>query len=283
VEVNILQFLKKEEAPLTQTDWETLNRIVVEIVRRNIVGRKIIELSDPYDVGVQFVAQDKIESGNSGACGIFGETDCEVVKIKERKYLPLPIIYKDFKIHWRDVETAKKLGVPVDFSVAVVAAAQVALAEDRLIFEGDKEAGFQGLLNAEGRNKVKKADWSKEGSAFSNILDAVVKLNEAGFYSNLALVLNPKDYAILHRLYGNSGTLEIDQIKKLFDVGVFTTPVIPQNKAVLVSTGIENMDLFVSQNVITAYINYDNMDHYFRVFEIVALRIKRPESICTIE
>lgn len=278
-----MEFLKRNEAPLTQQDWERLDNIVVETVRRNIVGRKFIELAGPYDASIQFVSQDTIESGNSGACGLFGEIDCGIVKIKERKYLPLPIIYKDFKIHWRDIETARKLGVPVDFSVAAVAASQVALAEDQLIFNGDKETGFYGLLNTEGRNKIKKSDWSKEGEAFSNILEAVVKLNESGFYSNLALVLNPKDFANLHRLYGNSGTLEIDHIRKLFDVGVFTTPVVPQSKAVLVATGIENLDIFVSQDVITAYINYDNMDHYFRVLEIVALRIKRPESICTIE
>ncbi|ACN98568.1 linocin_M18 bacteriocin protein [Sulfurihydrogenibium azorense Az-Fu1] len=278
-----MEFLKREEAPLTAADWERLDKIVIETVKKNLVGRRFIELSGPYDAGVQFVPQDTIESGNNGACGLFGESDCGVVKVKERKFLPIPIIYKDFKIHWRDIETAKKLGVPVDFSVAAVAASDVALAEDKLIFHGDKETGFEGLLNVKGRNICKIKDWSKEGEAFSNILEAVVKLNESGFYSNFALVLNPKDYASLHRLYGNSGVLEIEHIKKLFDVGVFTTPVVPQNKAVLVATGIENMDIFVSQDVITAYVNYESMDHYFRVFEIVALRIKRPESVCTIE
>jgi uncharacterized linocin/CFP29 family protein len=278
-----MEFLKRQEAPLSQSDWERLDSIVIETVRKHLIGRRFIDLSGPYNSGIQYVSQDIIESGNSGACGLFGEIDCGVVKVKERKYLPLPIIYKDFKIHWRDIETAKKIGVPIDFSVAAVAASQVAISEDKLIFHGDKETGFMGLLNVEGRNKVKKSDWTKEGEAFSNILEAVEKLNESGFYSNLALALNPKDYATLHRLYGNSGTLEIDHIKKLFDVGVFTTPVVPQNKAVLVATGIENMDLFVSQDVITAYINYENMDHYFRVLEIVALRIKRPESVCTIE
>ncbi|MEJ5173230.1 MAG: family 1 encapsulin nanocompartment shell protein, partial [Hydrogenothermaceae bacterium] len=168
-------------------------------------------------------------------------------------------------------------------SVPAAAAYQVAVAEDKLIFHGDTESGFYGLLNVPGRNTVTLSDWDTTGEAFSNILSAVVKLNENGFYSNLALILNPKDYANLHRLYGNSGTLEIDQIRKLFDVGVFITPVIPQLSAVVVATGIENMDLFVAQDMITAYYNYDNMDHYFRIFEIVALRIKRPESICTIE
>lgn len=278
-----MEFLKRSEAPLLESQWQDIDRVVVETARKTVVGRRFIEITGPFDPSVQFTTLDIIDPGQYGACGLFGETDCGVVKVKERRYAPLPIIYKDFKYHWRDIETSKKLGLPLDLSIPAVAAQQVAVAEDRLIFHGDTEAGFYGLLNVPGRNTVNLSDWSVSGEAFQNILSAVVKLNEHGFYSGFALVLNPKDYAVLHRLYGNSGTLEIDQIKKLFDVGVFTTPVIPQQSAVVVATGIENMDIFIAQDMVTAYYNYENMDHYFRVFEILALRIKRPESICTVE
>jgi len=278
-----MEFLKRNEAPLSESDWERIDKVVVETAKRVLVGRRFIEISGPFDPSVQFVPIDYIEDGNSGACGLFGEVDCGVVKVKERKILPLPIIYKDFKIHWRDIESSKKFNIPIDFSIAAAAASQVAIAEDRLIFHGDIETGFPGLLNVEGKNSISISDWSQTGEAFKDILNAIVKLNENGFYNNFALVLNPQDYAMLHRLYGNSGILEIDQIRKLFDVGVFTTPVIPQFTAIVVSTGIENLDLFISQDMITSYLNYDNMDHYFRVFEILALRIKRPQCICTIE
>ncbi|MCX7759767.1 MAG: bacteriocin family protein [Hydrogenothermaceae bacterium] len=278
-----MNYLKREDAPLTEAQWQQIDKIVVDTAKKTLVGRRFIEITGPFDPSVQFTTIDSIDVGDTGACGLFGETECGVVRVKERKYAPLPIIYKDFKYHWRDIETANKLGLGLDMSIPAAAAYQVAVAEDKLIFHGDTESGFYGLLNVPGRNTVTLSDWDTTGEAFSNILSAVVKLNENGFYSNLALILNPKDYANLHRLYGNSGTLEIDQIRKLFDVGVFITPVIPQLSAVVVATGIENMDLFVAQDMITAYYNYDNMDHYFRIFEIVALRIKRPESICTIE
>lgn len=278
-----MEFLKRNESPLNQSQWQEIDKVVVETAKRTLVGRRFIEITGPFDPSVQFTTVDVIDSGESGACGLFGETECGVVKVRERKYAPLPIIYKDFKYHWRDIETANKMGLPLDLSIPATAAHQVSIAEDKLIFHGDVESGFYGLLNVPGRNTVNLFDWNSVGEAFSNILSAVVKLNESGFYSNLALVLNPKDFAMLHRLYGNSGMLEIDQIRKLFDVGVFTTPVIPQQSAVVVATGIENMDLFISQDMITAYHNYDNMDHYFRVFEILVLRIKRPESVCTIE
>lgn len=276
-------FLKRADAPLTEEQWSQIDKVVIDTARKTLIGRRFIEITGPFDPSVQFTTVDIIDSGESGACGLFGETECGVVKIKERRYAPLPIIYKDFKYHWRDIETANKFSTGLDMSIPATASYQVAIAEDKLIFHGDQESGFYGLLNIPGRNTVNLTDWDNPGEAFNNILQAVVKLNENGFYSGFALVLNPKDYAMLHRLYGNSGVLEIEHIRKLFDVGVFTTPVIPQLSAVVIATGVENMDLFVSQDMITAYYNYENMDHYFRVFEIIALRIKRPESVCTIE
>ncbi|EDP73504.1 hypothetical protein HG1285_11028, partial [Hydrogenivirga sp. 128-5-R1-1] len=50
-------------------------------------------------------------------------------------------------------------------------------------------------------------------------------------------------------------------------------------KVVALSTGIENMDLFIVQDIITSYLAYENMDYYFRVFELVAFRIKNPSAI----
>jgi len=43
----------------------------------------------------------------------------------------------------------------------------------------------------------------------------------------------------------------------------------------------ENLDLVIGQDLITSYLGADDMDHPFRVFETVLLRIKRPEAICT--
>ncbi len=278
-----MEFLHREEAPLTEDQWSQIDEIVVKTARRTLVGRKFIEITAVSDPSIQFSPYDTIDAGNSGACGLFGEKDCGIVKVKDRKYLPLPIIYQDFKIHWRDIESSKKLGIPLDLSIPATAAAKVSTAEDNLIFNGDSSLGYPGLLNVEGRNTVKLRDWNNNGEAFRNVVEAVEKLAEKGFYQDYALIMHPKDYAKLHRVLHNTGVLEINQIKELFSIGVFTTPAVPQNKAVAVATGIENMDIFIAQDMITAYVNYENMDHYFRILEILALRIKRPESICTIE
>jgi uncharacterized linocin/CFP29 family protein len=278
-----MEFLHREEAPLNSLQWKELDKVVVNSAKSHLIGRRFIEITISADPAIQSIAYDTISGTTTGACGLFEGNECDIVKVKDRKFLPIPQIYKDFKIHWRDIETSKKLGIPLDFSVAAAAAKEVATAEDRFIFNGNKELGYPGILNVEGRNIIKKDNFSKEGGIFKTAVKCVETLNSQGFNSNLVFILNPKDYSKAFRLFGNSGVLEINQIKELFDFGVFSTYAVPEGTVVALSTGLENMDLVIAQDIITAYLAYDNMEHYFRVFELIAFRIKNPVSICTAE
>ena len=80
---------------------------------------------------------------------------------------------------------------------------------------------------------------------------------------------------------GHGGRLEIKFIKELMADGVYQSPVLKGNEGVVVATWRENLDLVIGQDFITDYLCADGMDHPFRVFETVLLRIKRPEAICT--
>jgi uncharacterized linocin/CFP29 family protein len=51
----------------------------------------------------------------------------------------------------------------------------------------------------------------------------------------------------------------------------------------VIATGASNMDLVVAQDLTTAYVASENLNHIFRVLESVVLRIKRPQSIVTLE
>ncbi len=278
-----MKFLQRENAPLSEEQWKALDDVVIKAAKSYLVGRRFIEITSALDPGIQFLAQDTISSVQDGACGLFGDKECGVVKIKDRKFLPIPQIYKDFKIHWRDIESAKKLGIPVDFSVASVAAREVAMAEDNFIFKGDKSIGYEGILNVEGKEIVKKENFDGTGNIFKTALRCVEVLAKNGFSSNLAFIMHPKDYIKAFRIYENSGVLEIDYLKNLFEVGIFSTYAIEEGKAVAIATGAENMDLFIAQDMITAYLKPQDMDHYFRMFELVGFRIKNPLSIALAE
>lgn len=275
--------LLRDEAPLTEEEWKLLDETVVRVAGKQLVGRRFIDVFGPLGAGVQTVQQDIFAGVDVGDISILGEEDTHPVHAETRSFVPLPMIYKDFWVYWRDLETARNCRTGLDISAAAGAAVFVAQAEDNLILNGHEKLGFEGLLNAKWRNSVPLLNWDEPGAAFQNIVDAHKKLVDASYYGPFALVTSPDLYAKMQRVYDNTGVLEIVQVRELMTAGVFQTPVMPENSAVVVSAGPANLDIAIAQDLITGYLGPDKMNHPFRVFETLVLRIKRPESICTLE
>jgi len=274
-------YLRRKESGLSEEDWERIDRSVTETARRVLVGRRFIPTVGPFGAAVQTIAQEVFPSAELGMLDMTGERD-ETLQPCSRKHIPFPIIHKDFFIHWRDIESSKRFNIPFDTGPAASASAFCANAEDNLILHGDAEMGYEGLMNVQGRNTIPMSDWTIMGNAFKDVVTAIEKLTSSGYYSPYAMVVSPRLYANMHRVYENTGVLEIDQIRGLVTDGVYQSPMLTEPSAVLVSTGEQNMDLAIAQDLITAYLEPVKMNYYFRVFEIIALRIKRPGAICTI-
>jgi uncharacterized linocin/CFP29 family protein len=249
----------------------------VGTAQKRLVGRRFLTIYGPLGADVQVIQKGFLT-------GISGDEEITVAK---KENLSIPMIYKDFRLHWRDIETSKRFEMPLEFGHAAAASARCAQMEDKLIFtgctheEGECECPGQGLLNVDGRNKLETAGWEEPGSAFQDAVAAIEKLIAVGCYEPYAMVVSAAIYAKLHRMMGSGSGLEITFIKELMTDGVYQSPVLKANEGVVVATGPENLDLVIGQDLITAYLGVDGMDHPFRVFETVLLRIKRPEAICT--
>ncbi|MBI2877110.1 MAG: bacteriocin family protein [Candidatus Tectomicrobia bacterium] len=259
-----------------------MDKAVTEAARRVLVGRRFIPITGPVGAGVQTVVQEVFLGAKLGSLDMIGEHN-ETLRPHARRHLPLPIIHKDFFIHWRDGESSQHFGIPLDTGPAASASVFCANAEDRLIFYGNEEMEYEGLTNAQKRTTVSRSDWATMGNGFKDVVAAIEKLIAAGQHGPYALALSPGLYTSLHREYGNTGLLEIEQIRRLATDGVYPSPMLDEPGAVLVSTGEQNMDLVIAQDLVITYLETFKMNYYLRVFEILALRIKRPEAICTIE
>jgi len=276
-------FLGHAENPLREEEWARLNETVVQVARRNLVGRRILDLYGPLGAGVQSVPHDEFTGVSPGTVDITGEHETAAVFTDIRKFKTIPIIYKDFLLHWRDIEAARIHNSPLDVSAAAGAAAFCAQMEDELIFHGDKKLGHEGLMNASGRATVALGDWTQPGAGYTAIVEATRKLNEAGHYGPYAVVLSPRLHSLLHRIFEKTGVLEIETIRKLATDGVHQSNRLVGDAGVVISVGRENMDLAVGVDMVTAYLGASNMNHPFRVLETLVLRIKHPDAICTLE
>jgi len=278
-----MDFLMRDQSPLTDQEWEQIDKAVVGVAKRQLVARRFIEIFGPLGAGMQSVPVETYAGGSRGEIAVLGGEDTQPVRAVKRVLTAAPVIFKDFSLHWRDLEATRRLGLPFDASAAAAASAFCCFREDELVFNGAPELGLHGLMTVPDRNTSPRGDWTQPGAGFQSVVTAVEKLVSAGFYAPYALVISPRMHALLHRTYMNSGVLEIDHVRRLMDGGVFQTPVLGDDRGVVVALGPHNLDIAVVQDLVTAYLGPNGMDHEFRVMESIALRIKRPGAICTLE
>lgn len=274
-----MEFLYRDDAPFSQEQWDKIDETVVKIARQVLVGRRFLNLYGPLGAGVQSINIDNVGAIEEGGVDFFGEDEAAPVKTKGRKFIEIPMVYKDFLLSWRDVENSKQLGLPLDLSNAAGAAVLCAKKEDELIFLGNKALGYEGLVNASGAEKIKKSNWMEGENPFSDVAKGVELLVSKGFVGNFALTVSPDLYMQMQRVQPNTGLLEIERVKKLLEGNLYQTPVLGTNKAVLVCSEAPNMDLVIGQDMITAYLGPEKLNHSLRVLETVLLRIKRKEAI----
>jgi len=270
------------DSPLNELEFSQLDQTVIESARRQLVGRRFIELYGPLGRGMQSIPNDIFVENMEAKMDFQGSFET-IVESSKRVNHTIPLLYKDFVLYWRDIEQTKTLDIPIDFSPAANAARDVANLEDQMIFHGAREFDIPGLMNVQGRLTHLIGEWYESGAAFQDIVDARNKLLEMNHHGPFALVLSPELYSLIHRVHKDTNVLEIEHIRELVTDGVFQSPVLKGKTGVILNTGRNNLDLAVSEDFDTAYLGVEGMNHPFRVYETAVLRIKRPGAICTLE
>lgn len=278
-----MDYLLRDDAPFSHEEWEKIDAQVVRIASEQLIGRRILHVYGPLGAGVQSIQLDQFNYEEEGEIDLFGDSETTEISAENRRFVAIPMIYKDLSISWRDVESSKQMDLPLDISAVSAAAASCAKKEDYLIFNGSGDLQYPGLLNVEGRQIIEKGNWNEGDNPFNDIAKGIQKLTEKGIYGPYALVTSPDLYTQMQRLQDRTGVLEITRVKELINGKVYTSPVLPENTGVLVAIAPQNMDLVIGQDMVTAYIGPEQLNHKMRVLETILLRIKRPESIVTFE
>jgi len=270
-----MDFLSREGSPISEELWEQIDNAVVASAKKILTGRRFISIYGPLGAGVQSINVDNITE--------LDELEGNISVIKGRTYKHIPLINQDFSLLWRDIEYSEQMGLPVDMSSVMHAATKCALKEDELIFLGNDELGYKGLVTEDGIIRLPLSDWNEGENPFTDISTGLARFVENGIVGRKALVVNPGLFVKLQRIQPGIGTTEYERISKLVNGNIFSTPVLKEDKAVLVCAEPQNIDLVIGQDMITSYLETKNLNHYFRIIETVLLRIKRKEAVIVFE
>ncbi|HHX45290.1 MAG TPA: bacteriocin family protein [Chloroflexi bacterium] len=255
-------YLMREDAPLTEEVWAAIDETVLSAVRTTLVGRRVIDIVGPVGWGVEVAPLFS-----------FTEEDGATIATSSTEYLQLVEIAKEFALRARQIATARHTPFSLDLGAAALAAVELAKAEDDLVIGGlARGAGCFSPLG----------DWSTFGQPFRAIAEAIAQLRTNDFHGPYAAIMSPTTYARLASLF-YEGQRELAMVEALLEAGIYqsTDPEVSERVLVL-SPQPWNMDLVIGQDVMTAWLGNEGLDQRFRIFETLALRLKRPGSVCVL-
>jgi uncharacterized linocin/CFP29 family protein len=256
--------MMRSTAPIDEGLWAKIDEMVLTVAKKNLVGRRFLPMVGPLGWGVEVAPS-------------FGFTVADGAAMTADKvaYLPLQEIKAEFLVRAKNLAMAADTPFALDLGAVAIAAGELAKAEDKLIL---------GAL-VKGAAESPLGDWAKMGEAVKAIASATAKLLAAGFDGPYAVVMGPADYAMLAGMV-QYGAREMEMVEKLARAGLFVSPSWGAGHAgevLVVSPQAWNMDLVVGQDMVTAYLGNEGLDHRFRVFETLAVRLKRPGASCILK
>jgi len=279
-----------DTAHLTDEERIYIDSRVVDTVRPVLVGRKLFPVFALPHAGFITVRGYRRTDMSAARISLYGQGK-NVDRAEKTEFdITVPVLHKEFSIWWRDLEASRANGLPLDAQDAENAARQVAEEEDLLLLTGDytgwKALGIEGLATATGRNtKASAGAWP--ANALTDLSAAIGELEADGHMGPYAAVLRSSWAAKLRALVSNTATKWIEVIQDLFKAGIYVSDNL-YTSAGLTTIGLvvepsqENFEMVIGRDLSVFTKQDEDMNLQCKVHEVVAPKIKRPNSICEI-
>lgn len=229
--------------------WKIVSENVVRVVDASRVFRRFIPIVR-VGRGVDAVSIESI----SGA----------------RSVLPLNEISVIFKVTQRAVDYAEQFKQVPELGDAYRAAVEFATLEDKFILEK--------LMGLTGAVRVEMSSWDIPGTAVSDVAKAIAKMLESGAREPFILFVNPSRYVKLMAVHEKTGVMELTRIKSLVKE-VVSTPILPDDIVILISTNPHVLDLVLGVDTQVDYLGPEDGYHKLRLWETIALRPRLEKGV----
>ena len=258
-------YLGREDAPIGAETWNQLDNLMVGVAKSTLAGRKILTVNGPYGFGLKGVPL----------------TDYGVKEgVSASGFMPLSAISFPFCLGKRDLAAFERDHLPMTLNPLALAVIDCAKKEDEIVFSGS--SGCAGLLTVKGAGSLTLSKWDKVGTAAEQVIDAVTKLDEAGFHGPYTMALAPAQYNLLLRRYPQGAGTELDHISSIVTGGVVKAPTLKKG-GVILDADPAVASVVLGQDMKIGFTGPSEDSLGFYVGESLALLINLPEAICVLK
>ncbi len=268
------ELLNRGDAPFSDKVWTAIDAAVIGAAKSQLGARRVLPVEGPYGLGLKSLPvrdAPAAEALTPDSAILSGVTPPPVLGIAS-----------GFRLAARDIAAFEERGMALDMGEPARAAISVALQEDSLLFNGSKDFGVDGLLTAKGVQSAKLKDWAQIGAAATDIIEAVTKLDAAGFHGPYALALAPDRYNLLLRRYPQGAGTELEHLRLIAAEGVAKAAAIRAG-GVLLASGAQYSSIVLGQDLMVGFVGPSGRDYELTVSESLALRLLQPASVVVLK
>lgn len=269
------KYLHRDEAPFGATVWNHIDEVVIGTARGQLSARRLLDIEGPYGFGVKALMETDTPAGDTAQYGGAEAT------LSAAASLPLATVRATFTLGARDIAAYEDHAQPLGAGPAAMAAIACAQQEDNIVFNGSKDLGIAGLVTAKETLSHKLKSWNQVGAAVDNLIDAVTKLDDAGFHGPYTLALAPKLFNMLFRRYPQGNATEIEHVRQLLGGSVVKAPAIEKGGVLLVSQKYF-ASIAIGLDMTVGFIGPGDEGYDFFVIETLVPRIRQPKAVCVL-
>jgi uncharacterized linocin/CFP29 family protein len=258
--------LRRELAPVTEQAWKEIEFEAQRTLKTHLAARKLVDFSGPLGWEVSAVSLGRTRAAS--------ETSDTAVEVRRRLVRPLTELRSVFTLSREELDNVSRGSRDSDLKPLIEAARRIALAEDRLAFYGNGEAGSEGIVSASPHATISTGRGCCDFPRL--VAEAMETLREAGVAGPYALALDPKSYTELARTVGEVGYPVMKHVAQLLDGPIVWAPAL-EHGLVLSMRG-DDFELTVGRDISIGYLDHDRQNVQLYLEESLAFRVLTPEA-----
>jgi len=256
--------LHRELAPISSAAWAQIEEEVARTFKRSLAGRRVVDLKGPN--GSAFGA---VATGHQAAIA----SPAEGVLVRQREVKAVVELRVPFTLAREAIDDVEQGANDSDWQPAKDAAAQLALVEDRAIFDGYAAAGIVGLRAGSSNPPItlpaKVADYP------TAIAQALTQLRLAGVDGPYSVLLGADAYTALNEA-SDRGYPVREHIERIVNGEIIWAPAI--NGGCVVSTRGGDFDLHLGQDLSIGYQSHTDTTVNLYLQETLTFLLHTPEA-----
>ncbi|MGL4667153.1 MAG: family 1 encapsulin nanocompartment shell protein [Saezia sp.] len=261
--------LHRELAPISSQAWEEIEEEVLRTFKRNLGGRRVVDLSGPHGATFSSVGTGHLKAIEVADSGLH---------IRQHQVVPLLQLRVPFELNREEIDAVEFGSQDSDWQPAKEAAEKLAYAEDRTIFEGLKSTDIEGMRTGT-TNPVLTLPHDPDDYP-EVIAEALKQLRLVGVDGPYIIIMGAEAYTKLIES-SDDGYPVISHIRRLVEHEVVWAPAI-QGAFVLSARG-GDFELSLGRDLSIGYQSHTDKSVKLYLEETMTFRLLTPEAVVAIE